>query len=407
MTKIPIVLSDSNVLLCGLAFTSRTETVEDYLKDKVKSLTVIALSSCFLKERLSSCRVYESGRLVNKFQLPAFLLKDYKWYRQPLVLAVFLVYFAAICQALIRVKKKHDLYIGISHSFGLWGAIFKKLGWVKHLIYYCIDYYEPSKKREFNTIFVKMINFIDRFTVKNADIVWDLSEKIPVKREELGKIKIGTYKETVVPLGYSRHMRQFKDFGQINRWQIGFVGSVSENQGLQLLVEAMPEILARLPEINVTIIGQGPYLAELKNMVAAKGLNDKFTFYGFVQEEGRMLDILSGCAIGVALYTPAEGSNAACADTGKPKLYAFLGLPIITTTAYSRKDEVSSNKAGMVIAYESTALADAVCDLLSDESRLKSFKDNSYRFGEGFVSDKIFDAAVQKMEMGENGLRHN
>ncbi len=402
------MLSDSNVLLCGLAFTSRTETVEDYLKDKVKSLTVIALSSCFLKEKLSFCRVYELGRLVNKFPLPAFLLKDYKWYRQPLVLVVFLVYFAAICQALVKVTKKHDLYIGISHSFGLWGAIFKKLGLIRHLIYYCIDYYEPLKKFEFNTIFVKMINVIDRFTVKNADIVWDLSDKIPLKREELGKIKIGTYKETVVPLGYSRHMRQFKDFGQINRWQIGFVGSVSENQGLQLLVEAMPKILERLPKINVAIIGQGPYLAELKSMVAAKGLNDKFKFYGFVQEEEKMLNILSGCAIGVALYmAPKEDSNIACADTGKPKLYAFLGLPIITTRAYIRHDEISSNKAGLAIDYESTALVDAVWHLLSDDSRLKSFKDNSYRFGEGFVSDKIFDAAVQKMEMGENGLRHN
>lgn len=96
-------ISDADFLLCGLAYTSRTETVEDYLKDKVGSLTVVAISSCFLKENLSFCRYYESGVLKKEFKVPNLRIKDYKWYRQPLMFFVVMMYFVSICIAALRV----------------------------------------------------------------------------------------------------------------------------------------------------------------------------------------------------------------------------------------------------------------------------------------------------------------
>lgn len=42
---------------------------------------------------MSSCRVYEQGILKREFRIPNFRIKDYKWYRQPLIILVFAVYF--------------------------------------------------------------------------------------------------------------------------------------------------------------------------------------------------------------------------------------------------------------------------------------------------------------------------
>ncbi len=389
-------LSESSVLLCGLAFTSRTETVEDYLKDKVKSLTVILLSSCFLRENLSCCRIYENGVLKGQFKIPNFRIKDYKWYRQPLIILVFLVYCFSICLTLIRLKKKYDIYIGVSQSFALWGAILKKLKVAKSLIYYCLDYWTPDPKLNFNSLFVKFINLIDRFSVRNADYIWDLKANISDERQKIGKIKSETYRRIIVPLGYSASLRRFKPLEQADRWQLGFVGSITLNQGLPLLVEALPQVLKKLPELKVKVIGQGPHLEELKLIVHNKGLDNHFDFTGFIKDENQMLEILTSSAIALALYRD-DLRNITCADTGKPKLYALCGVPMITTNLCSLSEEVIRYNAGAVINYDRQELEKVILELMGNEERLKETRQNSFRLGEQFISDKIFDEAFKKM----------
>jgi glycosyltransferase involved in cell wall biosynthesis len=391
-------LCDSNLVICGIAFTGRTETVEDYFKDKVKSLTVIAISGCFLWENLSSCRVYESGKLVNEFRAPNLRIKDNKWYRQPLIPLGVLMYFVAISLALRKVRKEYDLYIGISHTFAFWGIILKKFGIVKSVAYYCLDYYIPETKLIFYNLFMRLLNRIDRFNVKRADYLWDISPKIPEYRQKIGKLKASSYKSIVASMGYSRALRKCKDFTQINRWDIGFVGSLTANQGLQLLVESLPGILKELPQVRVKIIGQGPFMPDLKRIVSENDLEGNFNFLGFIKDESEMLDILSGCAIAVAPYSDSiENKNIFCADTGKPKLYAFIGLPIVATKVLAFSEDISRSKAGIGIDYKKEDLKNACVYLLSDEKRLKEFRDNSFRLGEQFVSDNIFDGIIRQM----------
>lgn len=391
-------LSKLDVLLCGLAFTSRTETLEDYLKNKANSLTVIAVSSCFLRENLSSCRIYEKGGLVGKFKIPNFRIKDYKWYRQPLILLVFISNWLFIILAAFRLKKRFDLCIGISHSFALVGAIFKKMHFTKRLIYYCGDYYIPNPKLEFNALFIKLINFVDRFTIKSSDYVWDVALNISEYRYKVGKIKKESYKSIVVPLGYGRHLRPAKPVEEFNRWDIGFVGTVTESQGLQLLAEAMPQVLRKLPNLRIKVIGHGPFLAQLKKLVSERQLDRYFTFFGFIKEEEKMLALLSHCAIGVALWNESiDDKNIICADPGKTKLYAFCGLSMIVTRSCNIYQTIQDAKAGIVIGYSINELESAILYLLQDNIRLKEFRANAFNLGAAYVADNIFDNAFNSL----------
>ncbi|HAH20378.1 MAG: hypothetical protein A2Y00_08810 [Omnitrophica WOR_2 bacterium GWF2_43_52] len=393
-------LCKANVLLCGLAYTSRTETIEDYLKGKVKSLTVIALSSCFIDRNFSSCRVYEEGVLKKSFKVANFRIKTYTWYKQPLIPLVFLIYFLSICSTLLKLNKKHDLYIGVSYSFGLWGALLKKLGIVKRLIYYSIDYYIPEYKFDLNNLYLILLNIVERFIVRMADFVWDISYQIQTYRQKIGKIRMGTYRNMVVPLGYSSHVKRFKTMSEMKRWEIGFVGSISANQGLQLLVEAMPFVLSKLPRVRVTIIGQGPFLAQLKDLVRQKEMNHIFNFLGFIKDESKMLDILSECAIAVALYSDSiDNKNIICADVGKPKLYALVGLPIIATKYCGLAEAIKDNKAGVVVDYDKHDLGQVIVSLLCKDETLKEYRYNSSKMGEQFIADNIFNAVFERMNL--------
>lgn len=388
-------LAELDVVVSGLAFTSRTETLENYLKDKVKSLNVILISSCFLKDNLSSCRTYEKGIFKNEFKLPNFRIKDYKWYRQPLILLVFVINWLSIIFTVLKLRKKFDLFIGISHSFSLIGILLKKLGVVKKVIYYCIDYYIPEDKKNFNSYFVRTINIIERFIAKNADYIWDISSTIPEYREKIGRVKKNSYNNVIVPLGYSSHLRAPASLNGFNRWDIGFIGTITPNQGLQLLVDAMPLILKKFPKIKVKIIGHGPFSDELKQMVSEKGLNNYFTFFGFIKEEEKALEILRQCAVGVALWSDSvENKNIMCADPGKTKLYALCGLPIIVTRC-SVSDEIKDKGAGIVVDYNVASLRDGIDYIMEDEKRLKKIRNNSFNLGGAYISDNIFNNAFK------------
>ena len=388
-------LAELNVMVSGLAFTSRTETLENYLKDKVKSLNVILISSCFLKDNLSSCRAYEKGVFKNEFRLPNFRIKDYKWYRQPLILLVFVTNWLSIIFTILRLRKKFDLFIGVSHSFSLIGILLKKLGIVKKVIYYCIDYYIPEDKKNFNSYFVRAINIIERFIARNADYIWDISSNIPEYREKIGKVKKASYKNVIVPLGYSNHLRVSAFVKEFNRWDIGFIGTITPNQGLQLLVETMPLVIEKFPQIKVKIIGHGPFADELKLVVYEKGLTGYFTFFGFIKEEEKALGILRQCAAGVALWSDSvENKNIMCADPGKTKLYALCGLPMIITRC-SISDEIKDKGAGVVVEYDVSSLKDGISYIMEDEERLKKIRENSFNLGETYISDNIFDNAFK------------
>jgi PEP-CTERM/exosortase A-associated glycosyltransferase len=63
---------------------------------------------------------------------------------------------------------------------------------------------------------------------------------------------------------------------------IGFLGSYYAYEGLDLLIAALPAVLARRPEARVLLVGGGPQEAALKAQAQAAGLADKVLFVGRV-----------------------------------------------------------------------------------------------------------------------------
>jgi PEP-CTERM/exosortase A-associated glycosyltransferase len=63
---------------------------------------------------------------------------------------------------------------------------------------------------------------------------------------------------------------------------VGFVGSFYAYEGLDLLLEAFPALVARHPELRVLLVGGGPQEANLKAQAQRLGIADKVIFTGRV-----------------------------------------------------------------------------------------------------------------------------
>ena len=75
---------------------------------------------------------------------------------------------------------------------------------------------------------------------------------------------------------------------------IGFLGSYYAYEGLDLLIQALPLVLAQAPDVKVLLVGGGPQEANLKAQVAALNLADKVVFVGRVPhaEVNRYYDLV-------------------------------------------------------------------------------------------------------------------
>jgi len=124
---------------------------------------------------------------------------------------------------------------------------------------------------------------------------------------------------------------------------IGFVGSIKKRHGLDILLIAVKELLPLITNLRVMIVGEGPELDNLKDMVKSEGLEEIVNFSGFVPHEKVSLynsaaDILYG------VIDPQEVENPI-------KCYEYLASarPIITSVK-QEFDFVSEMQFGVTVS---------------------------------------------------------
>ena len=341
-------------IICGVAKTGRTETFEDYYAPRVDELTVIGQSVYCMKADTSYYRKYKLGCCWKEGRLKSFYAPNKLLH--PFVLLKWW------WNIITHLEGRYDEYLGISHGFAMCGVILKKLGLVKRLTYYCLDWYQNDR----------VMAWFDRVNCRWADEVWDISPEINKQRRVPVKSKI-------VPMLYSPKVARYTEDIDWNR--LVFVGSLSDNQGLEIVCQAMPLIRKKYPDAYFYVMGDGFY----REHVVGPGV----VRAGFIEKDSEVYDILSRSAIGVAMYTSGTNKNILCADVGKIKLYALCGLPVIAT-------KYCQIPAGVVTAESPEAFAEGVDFLLSDRARLLEYKRRSYEWGKQFILSDEFIQSLQK-----------
>lgn len=371
-------LRGRTILVLGQLTTSQTGNLLSALKKEVHVFAMVELPGIRQKQKGMVIFVVDGlTRSESRFIFPTprkyyFLFPIY-----------YLLGIGAILRYVLSTRQHYDIVIGVSTFYAMMGLLFRSLGICAKSIYYCLDYYPLASTSFSQRLFVYVFKKIDRICVIKSDSTWNVTNEIIKTRGVLGR------KDFVVPTTYPSGLLHLGRSAKKKRWTIVFVGVVSYLSGLQILIEAMPEILQKLPNTRVEIVGDGEYLPVLKKRVNELSLHNIITFHGFVENDEDCLKILSESTIGVAPYAPVDGSYVWAADPGKPKLYAFLGLPgIMTKWPISLKMEEAG--AAITINYSSKQMAEAVVRLLSDKSVLEEYVRKAREYATAFVAEKVY-----------------
>ena len=161
-----------------------------------------------------------------------------------------------------------------------------------------------------------------------------------------------------------------------------YVGTLSENKGLEYLIKAVPSLLKELPHLQVRIIGSGPDRERLERL--SEGLPIIFT--GRIPHTEVMKEYLRA-KVFVLPSIWMENSPFV--------LYECLiaGLPVVASRRGGIPDLVKDGETGFLVdAADSSALADRVLLLFRDKKLHSSFSKNSHSFLEkNFSTQKYVD----------------
>jgi PEP-CTERM/exosortase A-associated glycosyltransferase len=144
---------------------------------------------------------------------------------------------------------------------------------------------------------------------------------------------------------------------------IGFIGSFYAYEGLDLLLDALPRILARLPDVRLLLVGGGPQDAALKEQARRLGISDKVVFTGRVphQEVQRYYDLID-----VLAYPRHSMRLTELVTPLKPLEAMAQGRVFVASDVGGHKELIRDGETGVLFrAGDVESLAETIMNLLS------------------------------------------
>ncbi len=202
----------------------------------------------------------------------------------------------------------------------------------------------------------------------------------------------------VVPNGI--YADRYRDCKVDSRWTgntLGFIGRFEETRkGLEVLVNALPSIIAQYPDVKVFVAGPGDKDAFLKNVDSQ--LHSRFTFLGRISEEEKA-NFLTSVSLYIAPNTGGESFGIILAEA------LAGGASVVASDIPAFDSLLGHGMYGTLFQSENPDdLAKKVIDLLGNEGERREIAARGKLYAQEFdwdvVAEKIYDVYEMAMVGG-------
>ena len=144
------------------------------------------------------------------------------------------------------------------------------------------------------------------------------------------------------------------------------VGRLVHRKGQDFLIDALPIIAQKVPNVHLLLVGEGPYLAELQKRAKSLAVQDRITFIGRVQ----YAELPEYICAGDIFAMPSRSRLAGLEVEGLGIVYleaSACGLPVIGGVSGGAPDAVLEGETGFSVDGTSASeIAEAAIRLLND-----------------------------------------
>jgi PEP-CTERM/exosortase A-associated glycosyltransferase len=232
----------------------------------------------------------------------------------------------------------------------------------------------------------RLTRALETYALRRVDHVFTICEGL---RSDIVARGIAADKVTVIPNAVD--IENFEPGGQPDEalktqlglsgcTVLGFIGSFYAYEGLDLLLQALPAILAQRPDVRVLLVGGGPQDAALKAQAKALGLGDKVIFTGRVPhaEVNRYYDLVD-----VLVYPRHSMRLTELVTPLKPLEAMAQGRILVASDVGGHQELIRDGETGVLFkAGDAAALAQAVLGLLSRPQTWDALRAQGRRFVE-------------------------
>ncbi|MFA5631082.1 MAG: TIGR04063 family PEP-CTERM/XrtA system glycosyltransferase [Porticoccaceae bacterium] len=247
---------------------------------------------------------------------------------------------------------------------------------------------------------------LESHVFRRADAITTICEGL---RQEIAGRGIAAEKITVIPnavdtegfsFGISARADLQSQLGLTGKTVLGFIGSFYAYEGIPLILQALPALLARYPELRLLLVGGGPQEREIRALVARLDLSAAVIMAGRVphdqvQDFYNLVDILVYPRLAMRLtdlVTPL-----------KPLEAMAQGRLVLASAVGGHRELIRDGDTGMLFdAGRPEALVQAVGRLLTQRENWQRLRASGRAFVE---KERTWRASVARYEAVYGGLR--
>ena len=335
-------------------------------------------------DRCSFYRLYENGVLAAQGST-----RDYRRWAEPLVYVKEMFFTLKWTRALGR---SWDCYVAMDGLCALFGNLLRAGNRVKRTVFWAIDFVPANRfgGRVKNLVYAA----INKHGFTRSDEMWDLGPRMAEARARFGHVRRDQYrKHRVVPYGLWLGRLPRYEYDRCERDTVVFMGHLLEKQGVQLVLEALPAIIARVPGARLKIIGGGSYREALERRASELGVAAHCRFMGKIARMEDLEDEVARSAVAVAPYVRELDTWTAYADPGKVKTYLACGVPVALTDVPWNAREIADAGCGRIVTQDPLDIAASVVEML-DPAVNQRMREAALRYASGFDWSNILGAAI-------------
>jgi glycosyltransferase involved in cell wall biosynthesis len=162
-------------------------------------------------------------------------------------------------------------------------------------------------------------------------------------------------------------------------------GRLARVKRVDVFLQTMHLVCARLPDVQAVIVGGGELREELEQQAKAMGLGNNVTFAGFIEDAGVLARLRSARLF--VLSSDTEGLSLSLIEA------MMCGLPAVVSAVGDLGDLVESGVNGYLVPRREPAqFAERIVELLSDEPRRLAFaraaRESALRFDSKSIASR-------------------
>jgi len=222
--------------------------------------------------------------------------------------------------------------------------------------------------------FIKILKAVEKYAVRYADHIITVNSILKQRIDRRYGVDSNT--SIILNVPYEELMKTPPGPETHGDFVLIYQGTLSYRYGVQVAIQAIPQVIAKIHNIRLVIVGDGDYMPELKRLVGKLELENHICFTGWLSFE-KMVLMLSEADIGLVPFVRDGYTDLMLPN----KLFEYIAqrIPVISARTDAIKSYFTESSLMFFEPGNARDLAQCIVTLHENPAITKSLIENASR----------------------------